>query len=206
MEILEKLFGSPARVRIMRLFVFNPNDVFDPKEVGERTQSFPSHVRREIANMEKMGLIKAKTTFKNTGRKTKKGQEIKRKVQGYILNEKFPYLYELEALITNTIPLKNGAMVRKINKTGKIKLIIVAGIFTQDPDSRVDLLVVGDNLRRGALENAIKFIESEVGKELRYAAFETSDFHYRLSVYDKLVKDILDFPHHRVMDKIGLSQ
>jgi len=47
-------------------------------------------------------------------------------------------------------------------------------------------------------------IEALLGKELRYAAFETTDFQYRLSIYDKLIKDILDYQHEKILNKLGL--
>ena len=204
MNILALLFGTPARVRMMRLFVFNPHAAFTAEEVGERTQAFPSYVRNELIIMQKMGLIKKKPVVRAAGKK--QGIKAKnRRLQGYMLDEHFPYLRELESLITNTVPLKSGYLMQKLQSVGRLKLIIVAGIFTEDPDSRVDLLIVGDNIRKSALENAIKFIEAEIGKELRYAAFETTDFHYRLSVYDKLIKDILDYPHHKVLDKLNVK-
>jgi hypothetical protein len=54
------------------------------------------------------------------------------------------------------------------------------------------------------LERAIRDIESEVGKELTYAAFKTDDFIYRLGMYDKFIRDILDYPHEKILDKIGI--
>lgn len=206
MDTLALLFGSPAKVRIMRLFLFNPHVVFDFDEVGERTQSFASDVRRELIGMQKMGLIKRRVVSRTETVQEKVHKKVRsRKINGYTLDEHFPYLQELASLLTNTVPLKSGVMMRKLHGIGKLKLVVVAGVFTQDPDSRVDLLIVGDNLRKGSLENAIKFIESEVGKELRYAAFDTADFLYRMSVYDKLIKDILDYPHHKVIDRFGLK-
>ena len=72
-------------------------------------------------------------------------------------------------------------------------------------EREVDLLVVGDNLRKGTIENIVKTIESEIGREIRYAFFETADFQYRLGIYDKLIRDILDFPHEKILDKLGIS-
>jgi len=190
----------------MRLFLFNPQSSFDTDEIGERAQAFPLDVRHEIENMNKMGLIKPKKVVKAIGKKKKNGHEMKRRIQAYHLDTTFPYLRELEAILTNTVPIRNGDIVKRLNRTGKIKLLIVSGFFIQNSDSRVDLLLVGDNLRKKALEQAVKYIESEVGKELRYAAFETSDFQYRLSVYDKLVKDILDYEYRAVVDKLGLTR
>jgi hypothetical protein len=84
-------------------------------------------------------------------------------------------------------------------------MVIVSGVFIQNTDSRVDLLIVGDNLKRTAIDRIVKNMEAEIGKELIFASFETSDFHYRLGMYDKLVRDILDYPHQKLLDKIGLK-
>ena len=88
---------------------------------------------------------------------------------------------------------------------GKIKLLIVAGLFIHSDDSRADLLLVGDHLKRGAIERAIKTMEAEVGRELVYAAFETDDFRYRMNAYDKFIRDILDYPHEKIIDRLGLE-
>ena len=47
-------------------------------------------------------------------------------------------------------------------------------------------------------------IEAELGKELRYAAFETLDFQYRLGIYDKLIRDILDSQHQKILNKLAI--
>ncbi len=85
-----------------------------------------------------------------------------------------------------------------------MKLVIISGIFIQNPESRIDLLVVGDHLKKGVIDSAIKTIESEIGSEIRYAVFETADFMYRYGLYDKLVRDILDFPHEKISNKLGV--
>jgi hypothetical protein len=83
-------------------------------------------------------------------------------------------------------------------------LVLIAGVLKHDPESRVDILIVGDHIKKGMLITAISTLEAELGKELRYAAFETADFKYRISVYDKLVKDILDYPHEKILNKLGI--
>ena len=87
----------------------------------------------------------------------------------------------------------------------KIKLFIVAGVFTQNWDSRVDLLLVGDDLNLAKIESVIKTIESEIGKEISYSAFETQDFEYRFGIHDRLVRDILDYPHVTLLDRLGIE-
>ena len=86
-----------------------------------------------------------------------------------------------------------------------MKLVVTSGIFIKNHDSRVDLLIVGDKMKRGKIEEGIKRIEAEIGMELVYAVFETKEFLYRLNMYDKLVRDILDYPHEVVLPAKELS-
>ena len=121
-----------------------------------------------------------------------------------MLRASFSYLKELQRLLIEGSLLKADELLRRFRSVGRLKLVIVAGIFIQDPDSRVDMIVVGERLKRGVLAHAVRSIEAELGKELRYAAFETDEFNYRLGMYDKLVRDILDYPHTVVLDRLGL--
>jgi predicted nucleotidyltransferase len=82
---------------------------------------------------------------------------------------------------------------------------LISGIFIKNKDSRVDILVVGDRLRKSRVEEEVKKLEAEIGTELIYAVFETKEFNYRLSMYDKLIRDILDFPHEVIFKAKELS-
>ena len=77
-------------------------------------------------------------------------------------------------------------------------------IFNLKDNSRVDLLIVGDKIRKNVLTTALKELEAEVGKELSYAVFETDDFMYRVNMYDKFIRDILDYPHQKLLNKLGV--
>lgn len=204
MEILSKLFGSSARVKILRLFLFNKNKVFDIDKVASRAKVSVFVARKELTMMGNMGFVKRKLFYKTiervSGTKTIKS---KRKVSGWIIDEKFLYLQPLYQFLINATPLKSKEIEKRINRIGAVKLIIVSGVFIQNWDSRVDMLIVGDKIKKPNLESTIKSIEAEVGKELRYAAFSTEDFKYRLNIYDKLVRDILDYPHEVILDRIG---
>jgi predicted nucleotidyltransferase len=79
-------------------------------------------------------------------------------------------------------------------------------MFSDAVESKIDLLVVGDKLDEKVLDNSIHKLEAELGRELRFAAFTTEDFRYRVSVYDRLTRDVLDFPHRILFDKIGLQE
>ncbi len=206
METLSKLFSGEARVKLMRLFLFNPDQTFTEQTITEKAKVNIKAVTAEVKILESAGMIKCKKLIQIKELKKKgKIKEVKQKVNNYFLNSDFEYLLPLQNLLINSRPLRKEEIVRRLSGVGKLKMVIVAGVFTQNPESRVDLLVVGDNLRRGALDRIVKNMESEIGKELNFAAFETADFHYRLGMYDKLVRDILDFPHQKLVDKLGLK-
>lgn len=213
MEILEKLFGSAARVKVMRLFLANPEIVFDAKTIQERTGLRPEVARREVAMLGKIGLLKESLVrTQSEGAiapvKKKKSKKVSARVKrGWAVNPSFVYRAALENLLINMLPLSARRLSRQMEKAGRIKLIIVAGAFIQEWDkSRVDILVVGDKLKGVVLERTIKNLEAEIGRELSFAAFETRDFLYRLGVCDRLIRDILEYPHKKVVDKLGVEE
>lgn len=205
MDILEKIFGSAAKVKVMRLFLFNPNTNFDLDQIISRTRISPQAARAVLKPLQDIQLIKQRTFIKVEKRKEgRKRVEVRKKVKGWYLNDGFSYLTPLQSFLINVTPLQDQAILRKFNRVGKVKLLVVAGVFIQDKDSRVDILIVGDGIRRSTLETVIKETEAELGKELTYSVFETSDFNYRLGMYDKLVRDILDYPHKKIVNRLGI--
>jgi hypothetical protein len=185
MKSVSHIFGGEAKVKIMRLFLFNPGQSFTSSGVARRAKEKGSKARKEINILLKAGLIR------------KRGG-------GFTLNQSYPHLRALENFLIDVAPITEKEIVKKISKAGNIRFVLVSGVFLHDKDSRVDILVVGDHLSQAKLQSAILYIEAQLGKELRYAAFETADFQYRLSIYDKLIRDILDYQHHKIFNKLGI--
>jgi len=207
METLGLLFGTPAKVKIMRLFLFNSGRFYDLKSVCEKTRITVSIARRELGLLEKAKLLNYRN-FEKVIEKERGGKkyETKKKAKGWILDDDFMYLGALRTFLLTTRNLEHNRILQKLSSSGKLKFVLLAGIFINNPESRVDVLVVGDKLSKTLLSNAIKNLESEIGRELNYAFFETDDFKYRIGVYDKLVRDILDYPHKVLLDKLAIKQ
>ncbi len=186
MEILGKILGSPARVKIMRLFLLNRGKWFANKDIVKRSQVRQEAVRRELRLLSSIGFIK-------------------KRLKDWSFDPAFKYGSEIEALLVNSDTLSNATIVNYFKKVGRIKLLLVSGIFIKTKDSRVDLLIVGDKIKRAKTEEGVRKLEAEIGKELVYAVFETKEFIYRLNMYDKLVRDILDFPHEVILETKELS-
>lgn len=206
MDTLGTLFGSQARVKILRLFLLNPIDAFDAAMVAEKSKVKPAEARRELNLLKKAGILSEKSFIKEIPPKRgSKKAPTKKRVNGFQLKAGFPLLIPLKNLVISETPLNRDEIAKRFRSVGKIKLLALSGIFLDEPEARVDVLIVGDGLKRRAIEHALRSIEAEVGKELSYGALETAEFLYRISVYDKFVRDILDFRHDRVIDKLGVE-
>ncbi len=186
MEILGKLLGSQARVKIMRLFLLNKDKVFSNKEISQRSRVNPSVIRTELRLLESVNFVKKRTT-------------------GFIFNPNFKYIKEFEGLLISADTLDEQAIADSFKKVGRVKLLVVSGVFIKNKDSRVDLLIVGDKMKKGKIEEGVRKLEAEIGAEIIYGIFETKEFVYRLNMYDKLIRDILDFPHKVILQGKELS-
>jgi len=187
MEILGKILGSPARVKIMRLFLLNKDNGLKNKEIIKRSRVSSSVARSELKLLLSVGFIK------------------KRGIN-YYFNYSFKYASEFESLLMiGSDTLDKNSILNNFKKAGKLKLVLISGVFIKDKDRRVDLLIVGDKMKKGKVEEGVRKLEAEIGSELIYALFDTKEFFYRLNMYDKLVRDILDFPHEIVLQTKELS-
>ncbi len=204
--ILEKLFSSSARIKIIRLFLLNTETLFSLQEISRRTKVIPHSLRREILVLISIGFIKQKEEKIEELIKLKNGKikNKKKKIQGLRLNSLFPFLQPLKNLLVNAAPIDKEKLIKKLNSIGRMKLIILSGVFIQSEDSRVDLLLAGDSIRRSALERLLRRIEAETGKELIYAVFNTNEFLYRFGMYDRFIRDVLDYPHEKILNKLNI--
>lgn len=189
MDPLAKLFGSPTRLKLLRLFLFNDDLSFTMAEAAFRTKVTKDQARKELAALASMDLLRKKSV---------KGSAT------YTVNQRFPYFEALQSFIRSTTNLSDAAMVRSLRRSGTVRLVVLSGLFTGAVETKVDLLVVGDKLAERPLESSVRALEAELGREIRFASFTTEDFKYRRGVYDRLLRDIFDFPHRILLDRLGL--
>ncbi|MBL1434068.1 hypothetical protein COB87_000630 [Candidatus Wolfebacteria bacterium] len=190
MDVLAKLFGSNARVKTLRLILFNKDSKFTITEAAYRSKVSKESARKELELFARIKLVK----------KQKRGKEVV-----YSANDKFEHYEQLKAFFRRTTELKRSEVIKSIKHCGVIKLLLLSGTLTDTPESSIDLLIVGDRIVMKKLERAIRTLEAELGQELTYATFSTQDFNYRLGVYDRLLRDVIEYPHITLVDKIGVS-
>ena len=189
MERLTKIFGSAARLKTLRLFVFNQDAAFTVPEVAERAKLTKDAARREIAELFSSGLLR------------KKGSTTPMRYQ---VNSRFEHLAALDSFIRQTTSVRQERILQALRRSGTLRLVALSGHFTGVLEPQIDLLVVGDHVDERALASAVRALEAEFGREIRYASFATADFRYRRGVYDRLLRDVFDYPHRLLVDKIGL--
>ena len=190
LEILEKLFNSKARVRLLRFFLNHPREKFLLPEISLRVKINSKSVRKEVNNLIKTGFLKIK--------------QINKK-KYYFTNPKFILYDELKDLIFKGNPASNKEIAKKIRSVGQIKLALISRSLINSEKGRVDIFIVGENLNKVKLKRFLGDIESEIGKGISYAAMNTDEFDYRRNMFDKFILDILEGPKEILIDRMKIS-
>jgi hypothetical protein len=217
-DFLSALMGKPARARLLRAFIFNPNQHFTLSQIAKRSGVSLDNAAKEISMFESWELVKKSKMIipqpaeseadkkKKTKTKKKKPAKSAKSTQENIwtLNDEFSHLRSLISFVREISPMEYDEIVSSLQRSGKIATIILSGAFMGDLTRPADLIIAADVLNERRLESAIHALEPVFGHEIRYAAFTTPEFRYRLSVHDRLIRDTLDYPHLVLLDKVRL--
>lgn len=189
-EILNRLFGSISRVKVLRFFISNPETAYNFRELIVRINLSQEVLRKEIFSLKKINFIKSIKKNKN---------------EKLFLNSSFLFLKPLKNLILSASPVSKDDLLERLKKIGRCKLVILSGNLIQDDnDSKIDLLIVGDNLSKGSFTKILKNIEADLGREISYVLMSQKDFRYRLDIRDKFVREIIESPREIILDKLKI--
>jgi DNA-binding transcriptional ArsR family regulator len=196
---LTALLSTVARVRLVRMFVFNPSLEVSMSEVLRRAKLSQRAARTELNQLERAGVIKKKFIFEQVPGKAKR-----RRVVGFSLNRACPIVVPLQTFLFETAPINAKTLQRHLRGVGKIQVLVAAGAFLREFERRLDVLVAVEKLHAPKVEAAIRNLEAELGVSIKYAAFTTDDLIYRIGMHDKLIRDIFDYPHELIVDKVNV--
>lgn len=195
MDTLGKLFGSISRVKVLRLVLFNKETRFTVESVAYRAHVRKDTARSELELLTKIGLL----------RKGKAKIDGRQRVV-YRTDTQFEHYEALRVFIRRTTEVKKDQVTKTFKGCGSLKLLVLSGSLTDTQEASIDILIVGDRLQQQKIDRAIRMLEAELGQEIAYATFSTEDFKYRLGVYDRLIRDVLEYPHIVLVDKIQISE
>ncbi len=203
--ILEKLFGGAATVKTLKFFLFNQETALTHEEITDRVKENPEWAKNAIDYLQKLGFLKRGRAVRDlVVKKGGKRKTTRVRKTVWMLHPNFPLTDALNQFFHRTNILPSKDIVTKLSQTGTLKLVSISGMFLEDTEARLDLIVVADNMKKAAVEKAVGLIEAKLGREIRYAAFETPEFLYRYGMYDKLIRDVFDYKHDKILNKLAI--
>ena len=189
--MIDSLFGSKTRVKLLHLFLNNPEKSFYVREITRMIDEQITSVRRELANMVSVGIVQQ--------------DAIDNKLY-YSVNEDYPYIKPLAAIFSdkNTEDGMGAASSvswkDSLGRMRGLRLAIISGKLVVGSSSAVDLLLVGDDMSAVTIKNLVKKIEKDRKIEINYAVISYDDFYYRMSVKDRFIMDIIRNKHFVLVD------
>jgi uncharacterized membrane protein len=200
--MIEQLFGSKTRVKLLQLFYGNPNRSFYVREITRKIDEQINSVRRELANLLSIGIIVSDTTNNKLY---------------YEVNQTYEYFAPLQEIFGGGIKKPKGKIVTTdnvvlpvtaneftdnadIKSLGNVEVAVYTGQFTRDETTGVDVFLVGD-INQAKLNKFMAELESKEGKELRYTHLTLSEFQYRLQINDRFVANVIRAKKQVLIDK-----
>jgi hypothetical protein len=193
--MIEQLFGSKTRVKLLQLFMSNPNRAFYVREITRKVDEQINSVRRELANLLSIGIIKS--------------EEADNRLY-YEVNQTYQHYESLKAIFSGKKGAKKvdvqivaeAGPASKIVELGSVELALLTGGFTRDNKVGVDLIIVGD-VNRTKLGHFIDAMQAEENREIDYVVLSPEDFDYRRDVNDRFISDVMSAKKTVLIDTKG---
>lgn len=198
--MIEQLFGSKTRVKLLQLFYSNPNRSYFVREITRKIDEQINSVRRELSNLLSIGII----TSDNTNNKLY-----------YEVNQKYEYFEPLQQIFgggvkkttkktatAGTVDDDNGTEA-DLRAIGQVDLAVYTGQFTRDNSAGVDFLIVGQ-VNPNALQKYVDDLEAKENKILRYTVMSLDDFRYRQQIRDRFAVAIAGAKKQVLVDNHNL--
>jgi predicted transcriptional regulator len=169
--MLKEIFSSNARVKLLKIFLLNPDEEFFIRELTRKLDEQINSIRRELDNLKKVGLLKSK---------------MRNRKKYYYVNKDFIIFSELRDIFIKGSG-NDQQMARKISKMGDVDFLLLSGVFI-GKQSSTDLLLVGEVDKRKLQE----YLDDNVNqdKDVKFTIISKKDFLYRLECKDKFIHDL----------------
>lgn len=161
--MLESLFTSKARVKILETFLLNKDREFHTRDLARRTGVSPPYVMKELRNLKGLGLL---------------SERREGNMAFYKVNKSSSIAEDLKRLFLKTESV--GAELTDVFKKDreKIKYALIYGSFakgTEVTSSDIDLLIVGDIGEDRVLDSILK-AQSRTSREINYILWTEKAF------------------------------
>ncbi len=195
--MIEQLFGSKTRVKLLQLFYSNPNRSFYVREITRKIDEQINSVRRELSNLLSIGIISSDTNNNSSDSNNRLYYEV---------NQSYEYFEPLTAIFGNGVKTTSAKVptvtkqAQDFKQLGNVHLVLYTGQFTRDESSGIDMLLVGD-INSTQLAKFVSELEQKESKELRYTVMTPKEFGYRRQVNDRFLATVLSSKSQILVDK-----
>jgi hypothetical protein len=197
--MLEQLFGSKTRVKLLHIFFHSPDRPFYVRELARLAESQLNAVRRELGNLQKVGLIMPVVV---DSAEVQEGTGTGRS-KYYKLDPSCLLYSELKSLLFKAQILYERELIEMLKaKAGKIKMLLFTGCFTDAKNAETDILLVGE-IRPLLVSKLVTEFEKKLGKALRYTIMSEKEFNDRREIGDKFLYSIFEGKHVSAVDEIN---
>lgn len=211
--MLGKLFGSNARVKILKLFILHPQKRFYIRQIARDLNLQLNSVRRELESLEQFGLLITNPALMvdeddnvlsvDENERAKDKETTKSDKKYYQVDSNFVLYDEIKSLLVKAQFLYERDFLDKLQKAGKPRLLILTGFFVNKAKCQVDMLLVG-RFDKAKLSKIVKNLETELGREVNYTVMDSKEFKYRKDITDIFLYDILEDRKIVAVDEIGI--
>lgn len=178
--MLEELFVSRVRVKILQLFLTSFEELLHVREIVRRVDEEINAVRRELARMEKFGMVTS---------------EWRANRRLYRFRKDYIFYQELLGLITKSSGL-GGNLIKNRGKLGRIKYAFLATRFLKGGaagSDDVDLLIVGQIILP-ELQAIVSDEQAKREAEINYSFMDETEFLFRVRRRDPFILRVLIQP------------
>lgn len=181
-DILDSKYGSD----LIGFLLLAPARAYSTKELAKRLHMTEKTLEAPLQSFVNESMI---TQFSRD------------RLKLYIINQKHKLLGEIKASLVKNQKAYEDELFTAIVKLGEVKAAFLSGAFTGQPQLPVDLLLVGKvNLTK--LDVFLKQCKTMMGININYSVMTPDEFQLRVNTFDRFIKDIFDYPHLVVVDKI----
>lgn len=200
--MIEQLFGSKTRVKLLRMFYSNPNRPFYVREITRKIDEQINSVRRELGNLLSIGIISSDEANNRLYYEVNQKYEFYKPLHDIFGGEELAGIEggAQDAVITVPKRAKVDPVIAELLAIGNIEFALYTGQFTRDESSGIDMLIVGD-VNHTKTQKFITALEEREKKEIRYVVMTPGEFIYRQQVKDRFIASVLASKHQIIIDK-----
>jgi hypothetical protein len=205
MNELEKLFGSHEKVKIIRMFLSHSDTLLQVEDIVKNTKLRSDKIRKELNTLVAANLIiKSKERIAKLPTSGKVKKMVIKEYICYKLNKDFRFINSLSGLMFDFKNANRDALYDRFKSVGRTKLFLVSGVFTGTEKARVDIMYVGENVKKSAADKTLSDLRAELGMDLNIIILDLEEFNYRYKMFDRFVRDTLTGEHVKLVNKLNL--